>query len=88
MQQTTHAHIALAHLHIWIFGEGAGTYSARVLRDCLLSLAGKQDVKLSSLEILASQQRVWLSEVIFGLHYLKRDEILSAAGIVENSISW
>ncbi len=86
MKSTTHAHIALAYLHLWTHGEGRGTYSARVLNDCLLSLAGEQEVDLSSMSVLDQQQRTWLAEVIFGLEHLKRSELKSAAGVIEDPI--
>jgi len=80
MQNTSHAHISLALIHIWIYGDGKGTYSARILKDCLLSLAGKQEVRLSSLQALDDRRRIWISDVIFGLDKLSDRELLSAAG--------
>ncbi|MCA9835395.1 MAG: hypothetical protein KC422_00705 [Trueperaceae bacterium] len=77
---------ALANIHIWTHGEGKGTYSARILHDCLLSLAGTGQVSLSSLSVLDAQRRAWLAEVVFGLEYFKRHELLSAAGIIEEPI--
>ena len=87
MQNTSHAHISLALIHIWIFGDGQGTYSARILKDCLLSLAGKQEIRLSSLQALDDRRRIWISDIIFGLDKLTDDELLSAAGkpVVQNS---
>ena len=79
-------HSALARIHIWTHGEGKGTYSARVLNDCLVSLAGERDVSLSSLSVLDRQHRVWLAEVVFGLEHLKRHELLSAAGVIEDPL--
>ena len=84
MQNTTHSHIALAHIHIWIYGEGEGTYSARILKDALLSLAGREQMRLSSLQTLDTTRRTWLAEVIFGLHHITTVELLSAAGVSEN----
>ncbi len=80
MQNTSHAHISLALIHVWIFSEGKGTYSARVLRECLLSLAGKKEVRLSSLQALDNPRRIWISDIIFGLDNLTDEELLSAAG--------
>lgn len=86
MQNTTHAHIALAHIHMWMYGDGAGTYSARILKDALLSLAGKQQMRLSSLQALDGTRRTWISEVIFGLHHITTAELLSAAGECEDAL--
>ena len=86
MQNSSHAHVALAHIHIWIYGEGAGTYSAHILRDALLSLAGKQELRLSSFQALDATRRTWISEIIFGLHHLSNAELLSAAGVAEDIV--
>lgn len=80
MQDTSHAHISLALIHIWIYGDGEGTYSAHILKDCLLSLAGKQEIRLSSLQALDDRRRIWVSDVIFGLDKLTDKELLTAAG--------
>ena len=67
-------------------GEGDGTYSARILKDTLLSLAGKQQMRLSSLQALDATRRTWISEVIFGLHHITNAELLSAAGVHEDAM--
>ena len=82
MQNTSHAHISLALIHIWIYGDGKGTYSAHILKDCLLSLAGKQEIRLSSLQALDDRRRIWISDIIFGLDKLTDQELLAAAGEV------
>lgn len=82
MHTSTHAHIALTHIQMWIFGDGAGTYSARILSETLQSLAGKREVRLSSLQALDNTRRTWMAEVIFGLHHLTAAELLDAAGSV------
>ena len=80
MHSSTHAHIALTHIQVWICGEGVGTYSARILSETLLSLAGKREVRLSSLQALDNTRRTWIAEVVFGLHHLTNTELLAAAG--------
>jgi hypothetical protein len=38
------------------------------------------------LSVLDAQHRAWLAEVVFGLEHLKRHELLSAAGVIEDPL--
>ncbi len=73
-------HVALARIYRWITLEGKTTGSAAVLRDVLLSLAGRRDAKLFSLYLLDAERRRWLAAVIEGLEAVTEEELISAAG--------
>lgn len=85
MTRTTKAHVALAKIHNWITRDGLMTGSAALLRTMLLSMAGHGSVKLLSLNILDDERRAWLSDVIEGFHQLTPEELISAAGGLEDS---
>lgn len=80
MQGTTPTHVTLAKIHQWIRKDGLKTDSAALLRQILLSLAGHGSVNLMSYRMLDTTRRAWLADLIRGLHHVSAEELISAAG--------